>query len=228
MNRLESAEMKLNKFYLFLTVCLNFWNYFIKVVTSKKFVFGLVVVLLIISFGLGFLFKYQEVKAELAWKQYLRIRHEEMRQKKNDEGVRFIMGKYQCDSLSIYETIMESETPVLLAAVVAKESGFNRMAISPVGARGLGQVMPYHFKKNEDCFDPQTNLRRANIILQDNLKQCNGDEILALASYNAGLGRVIKAGWKVPDTKNNETKNYVKNVSNLVNEAMMDIIDIYQ
>lgn len=220
-------EQKVNKLYVFLAQLLNFWDKLIEIVTSKKFIVGFVVVLMLISFTFGFLFKYKEIKLEMAWQDYLIKSKIEFKQKMNDDGVRFIMKKYEADSLSTYEAIMESETPILLAAVVAKESEFNRMAVSHCKALGLGQVMFFHFRKDEDWTDPRTNLRKADYILQQCLKDCNNNEILALASYNAGIGRVIKAGWKVPDTKNNETKNYVQRVTNLVSETMNTVGQIY-
>ena len=50
--------------------------------------------------------------------------------------------------------------PYLVATVMQIESCGNPQAVSPVGAQGLFQVMPYHFYSGEDMLDPETNALR--------------------------------------------------------------------
>jgi hypothetical protein len=210
-----------------LNYLLNWWNKIVQIVTNKKFVFWSVIVLLICSFMTGIFISYSTVKTELAWKQYIYESREETKKEYISNGVRFIMNAYKCDSLIIYNTVMETFNPILMTALIAQESRFNPNAISPVGALGLCQIMPYNLEKGSNWKDPRTNILRAEKLFKEHLKSCGGNEVLALASYNAGLGRVIKAGWKVPDTKNNETKLYVQKITSLVNEAKDNSNKIY-
>ncbi len=97
-----------------------------------------------------------------------------------------------------------------LLAVVAVESGFRKDALSRVGAQGLMQLMPATAADLQvDPEDPRQNVDGGARYLAWLLKYF-GDERLALAAYNAGPGRVKRAGNQVPDIK--ETKHYVDNV----------------
>lgn len=77
--------------------------------------------------------------------------------------------------------------PNLVATVMQIESCGDFAAESYAGARGLFQVMPYHFKSNEDPFDPDTNANRGMAYLQKAIQAQNEDSRLALASYNGGI-----------------------------------------
>jgi soluble lytic murein transglycosylase-like protein len=77
-------------------------------------------------------------------------------------------------------------------------------AISVAGAVGLFQVMPDHFKEEEDPFDPDTNAFRGLSWLQKTLKS-GGSTSMALAGYNAGIARAKNPYFKWPD----ETERYV-------------------
>jgi len=87
--------------------------------------------------------------------------------------------------------------PALVAALMTAESCGNPRAVSPKGARGLLQVMPYHFAPGEDPFDPETNLRVGVGILCRLLQEAAGDLPRALAAYNGGPGllRLPPAAW---------------------------------
>lgn len=78
--------------------------------------------------------------------------------------------------------------PNLIATVMQIESCGNPQAVSPAGATGLFQVMPYHFEENENPFDPETNARRGLTYLRQALTDSQGDIAAALAGYNGGLG----------------------------------------
>lgn len=88
----------------------------------------------------------------------------------------------------------EGVDPLLVAAVVAEESSFRADAISPRGALGLMQVMPYHFRDGEDPFDPETNLRVGTRLLSRLEVQFDGDLARALAAYHAGPALVERRG----------------------------------
>ncbi len=78
--------------------------------------------------------------------------------------------------------------PNLVATVMQIESCGDPQAVSSAGARGLFQVMPFHFAMGEDPFDPNTNARRGLAYLSQALQRSGGDVRLALAGYNGGLG----------------------------------------
>lgn len=99
--------------------------------------------------------------------------------------------------------------PELLQAVIAVESGFNPLAISKRGARGLMQLMPGTAKRFAagDLFDPRTNVLAGAQYLRTLLDLFDDNVELAVAAYNAGEQSVINAGYRVPAIP--ETKAYV-------------------
>src|SRR5690606_21161363 len=68
------------------------------------------------------------------------------------------------------------------------ESGGNPNAISSAGARGLMQVMPFHFRPGENPMDPLTNLRTATRLLRDLYTRWRSREAAA-AGYFGALDR---------------------------------------
>lgn len=94
------------------------------------------------------------------------------------------------------------------------ESGWNPRALSPAGAMGLGQVMPFHWKPGEDPYDPASNLDRSARILRSGIDELGGNVGLGLAAYFAGAGTVKKAGGRVPDVSdvNIPAKEYVRRI----------------
>ena len=100
--------------------------------------------------------------------------------------------------------------PRLVFALLAQESRFNPQAVSPVGAQGLGQLMPGTAAglgvKNP--FDIAQNVDGTIRYLSGLLDQF-GDTKIALAAYNAGPGNVRKYGG-VPPFR--ETQHYVRTI----------------
>lgn len=103
--------------------------------------------------------------------------------------------------------------PYLVFLVIEQESHFRTRAISPKGARGLMQLMPGTARRFgvSRPFDPIQNIRGGTRYLKELLAMFNGRVDLALASYNAGEGRVIQYGHKVPPFQ--ETREYVRRIS---------------
>ncbi|MEO9462275.1 MAG: lytic transglycosylase domain-containing protein [Marinomonas sp.] len=98
-------------------------------------------------------------------------------------------------------------SPSLIEALVWQESRWREGARSPVGARGLAQLMPATARElgvNPD--DPMQNLEGGARYLRQQLDRFDGDLEKALAAYNAGPGRVIRAGG-IPRIR--ETQKYV-------------------
>ena len=101
-------------------------------------------------------------------------------------------------------------SPALLEAVVWQESRWRANAVSPVGARGLAQLMPGTAREmGVDPNDPLANLEGGARYLRQQLDRFDGDVEKALAAYNAGPGRVIAAGG-IPAIR--ETQLYVASV----------------
>lgn len=93
----------------------------------------------------------------------------------------------------------------LIAAVIYSESKFSDQT-SSAGARGLMQITPETAKDVErhsggttfklgDLSDPEINIRYGTFRLRELLDRYGGDEVAALAAYNAGPGNVD--GWAV-------------------------------
>ncbi len=103
--------------------------------------------------------------------------------------------------------------PYLIFCVMEQESHFNARALSPVGARGLMQLMPGTGARFgvRRFFDPAENVAGGTRYLKQLLQQFGGRVDLVLASYNAGEGAVIKYGGRVPPYR--ETRNYVQRIS---------------
>ena len=117
----------------------------------------------------------------------------------------------QIDALVQQNAATWQVDPALIKAVIANESGFNANATSPVGARGLMQLMPETAASLgvRDSYDPAQNVAGGARYLRGLLDRFNGDKRLAIAAYNAGPGAVEKYGDVPPYA---ETRNYVQNV----------------
>ena len=99
----------------------------------------------------------------------------------------------------------------LLQSVIRQESGALPCAVSSKGAQGLMQLMPATSQQFgvSDPFDPRQNIAAGAKFLKQLLTRYSGDVSKALAAYNAGPGRVDKAG-DVPAIP--ETLNYVSSI----------------
>ncbi|WP_369027004.1 lytic transglycosylase domain-containing protein [Qipengyuania sp. RANM35] len=101
-------------------------------------------------------------------------------------------------------------SPTLIEALVWQESRWRASAVSPVGARGLAQLMPGTARDlGVNADDPFANLEGGARYLREQLDRFDGDLEKALAAYNAGPGRVEKAGG-IPRIR--ETQLYVASI----------------
>jgi hypothetical protein len=98
----------------------------------------------------------------------------------------------------------------LLAAQLYAESGFNPLAVSPAGARGIAQFMPGTARAYglRNPFDPAAAIQAQARMMRDLLRRF-GAVPLALAAYNAGPGAVAGCGC-IPAYP--ETRAYVARV----------------
>jgi len=103
--------------------------------------------------------------------------------------------------------------PYLVFLVIEQESHFRTRAVSPKGAQGLMQLMPGTARRFgvKRPFDPAENIRAGTQYLKELLTMFNNRVDLALASYNAGEGRVLNYGNRVPPFR--ETREYVRRIS---------------
>ncbi len=108
--------------------------------------------------------------------------------------------------------------PNLVATVMQIESCGHPTIQSNVGATGLFQVMPFHFKGDENPTDPETNAKRGMGYLVASLKDKNGDIRLGLAGYNGGI-----AGSRRPESEwPAETIRYVYWGTGIYEDALVN------
>ncbi len=114
-----------------------------------------------------------------------------------------------------YTIVQESERhgidPTLTLAVIKVESGGYHLAVSPVGALGLMQLLPstaeelarkhgLHWRGANSLFDPILNVKLGTAYLSQ-LERKYGSMHTALAAYNWGPGRIdrrLRRGASVP------------------------------
>ncbi len=95
--------------------------------------------------------------------------------------------------------------PSILAGLIATESGFDPSAVSPVGARGLGQFMPptaAEFGVNVN--DPVSSIDGAARYLRYLTDYFNGDLEKAIYAYNGGMGNIEKFNGPIPGNQENQ------------------------
>ncbi len=104
-----------------------------------------------------------------------------------------------------YEATRSGLDPQLVLGLIQVESGFRKYAVSPAGARGYMQVMPFWIKlignRNDNLFHLRMNLRYGCTILKHYLDIEKGDLFRALGRYNGSLGKAeypdaVRAAWE--------------------------------
>ena len=109
-------------------------------------------------------------------------------------------GRPKIDALIRQNASKVGLDPYLVFCVMEQESHFNSRAQSPMGARGLMQLMPGTAARFgvRNSFDPAQNIAGGTRFLKQLSQRFGGRMDLILASYNAGEGAVMKYGRKVP------------------------------
>jgi soluble lytic murein transglycosylase len=122
--------------------------------------------------------------------------------------------------------------PVLIMSIIREESYFNPKAQSPVGARGLMQLMPstaqeaanisgLSLPNAEWLTDSEINIKLGNVYYAKLKRMLGNKNTLAVMAYNGGAGSVSR--WKnsidttdiddfVEQIPYPETQNYLKKV----------------
>jgi hypothetical protein len=101
---------------------------------------------------------------------------------------------------------------LLLAAIIAVESGFTPRAVSSQGAVGLMQVIPElaaDYGVKGDLLDPHVNVEVGSRYVSGLIKDYKGDLERTLAAYNAGPGAVQRYKGVPPYA---ETRGFVREV----------------
>jgi soluble lytic murein transglycosylase len=113
----------------------------------------------------------------------------------------------------------------LIAAVIYAESRFEDQT-SKAGARGLMQITPATANEIErlsggttfkltDLSDPEINIRYGTFYLRELLMRYEGNEVAAVAAYNAGPTQVDEWGGRqltIDEIPLDETRGYVADV----------------
>jgi len=122
--------------------------------------------------------------------------------------------------------------PELIYAIMRQESVFNPAIVSPAGAIGLMQIMPYTGQEIADAlgdkpfspdslYTPDINVRFGSYYISRLLNEFNGNLVCAIAGYNGGPHNVRKwyernknndADLFIEDIGFTETRTYVKKV----------------
>ncbi len=111
--------------------------------------------------------------------------------------------------------------PDLVATLIQIESCGNPQAVSTAGARGLFQVMPFHFTQGENMLDPATNARRGLDYLVNSLSLTEGHVGMALAGYNGGhvAAQGTWESWPL------ETRRYYRWGVGIYHDASTGLVD---
>lgn len=101
--------------------------------------------------------------------------------------------------------------PSIVKAIIMAESSYNPKAVSNKGARGLMQLMPVTARELgvKNSFDPVQNIDGGVRYFKMLMDRYKGNVELALAAYNAGIGKV-QAYNGIPPYK--ATRIYIKKV----------------
>jgi soluble lytic murein transglycosylase-like protein len=114
----------------------------------------------------------------------------------------------------IYEASELYRIPVpLIRAVISAESDYDPHVVSSMDCKGLMQVHPAVYIDMGtvgDVFDPRTNIMTGTRLLRWLANRVDGDLVLTIAGYHAGLGSLAKYGYTVPPYA--YTRQYLKMV----------------
>jgi soluble lytic murein transglycosylase-like protein len=114
----------------------------------------------------------------------------------------------------IYEASNLYKIPVpLIRAVIKVESDYDPHVVSSADCKGLMQVHPQveiDMGSQGDIFDPRNNIMTGTRLLRWLANRTDGDLVLTIAGYHAGLGSLAKYGYTVPPYT--YTRQYLKMV----------------
>lgn len=133
------------------------------------------------------------------------------------------------DYIEHYAAVYELN-PAFVAAIIYRESHYDPMAVSNVGAQGLMQLMPDTVTwmadkldiSSPDPHDPETNIRMGTRYLNYLSDKFDGQPLYVACSFHAGAGNVeswIEKGYfsdpenpQVDEIPMDDSQNYARKV----------------
>jgi soluble lytic murein transglycosylase-like protein len=145
------------------------------------------------------------------FKLYIRESKEDVGDDNNSSSVSYIKDSNQYDSLISEFSRKYQVDFALIKAIIRAESGFNPLAVSRKGAKGLMQLMPETAQRVNvsNVFNPRENIEGGVRHVKYLLSLFNNDLRLSLAAYNAGEN-IVGELRSIPPYR--ETVDYVKRV----------------
>jgi soluble lytic murein transglycosylase len=142
-----------------------------------------------------------------------------------DDAIREITLPLRHEDVIRQQAADKNLDPALVAAVIYRESKF-RDVTSKAGAKGLMQILPSTAQfiarrsggtqfEVRDLADPQINISYGSWYLRYLLDRYDGNEVAAVAAYNAGHQRVDEwggANLRLGDIRFAETEDYARDV----------------
>jgi soluble lytic murein transglycosylase-like protein len=133
--------------------------------------------------------EFRDTESRLAYLRWLGAMSSRLRRRKTEwlERKEFLQAVW-------YESRRAGLDTGLVLGLIQVESNFRKFAVSPVGARGYMQVMPFWTRVIGDgdagkLFHMQTNLRFGCVILRHYIDRERGDLFMALGRYNGSRGK---------------------------------------
>ena len=129
-------------------------------------------------------------------------------------GKTAVSGSQDLDGMIVEAAARHQIDPDLVRAIIQVESNFDPYAVSPVGARGLMQLIPSTAQRFgvANPFDPRANIDGGIRYLKHLLGMYEGNLQLTLAAYNAGENSVARFRG-VPAYR--ETQDYIRKIGGL-------------
>lgn len=125
----------------------------------------------------------------------------------------------------VNQAIANGVEPALAVAIAKNESGFDQNAISPVGAIGIGQLMPDTAAGlGVDPYDWKQNILGMITYIKELWETFGGDIAKVIAAYNAGPAAVKTYGGIPPYP---ETQAYYENVASTRDSAISSGYDLF-
>jgi len=145
------------------------------------------------------------------FKLYIRESKEDVGNDNNSSSASYIKDSNQYDLLISEFSRKYQVDFALIKAIIRAESGFNPLAISRKGAKGLMQLMPETAQRVNvsNVFNPRENIEGGVRHVKYLLSLFNNDLRLSLAAYNAGEN-IVGELRSIPPYR--ETVDYVKRV----------------
>ena len=133
--------------------------------------------------------EFRDTDSRLAYLRWLGVMSGKLRRRQTEwiERKEFLQTVW-------YESKRAALDTGLVLNLIQVESNFRKFAVSPVGARGYMQVMPFWTRVIGDgdagkLFHMQTNLRFGCVILRHYIERERGNLFMALGRYNGSRGK---------------------------------------